>query len=469
MNDRTIQSKSLTGNRIYLPLKAAAIVALLSAAVTPLFSQGIVPFSARYRTGSVITSKKPIVVPGTLVIPASSQIHPEDKGKRAHTNVRFILPAISNPYDVPSTGYGFETPASLACIYSLVPVVAGCNPNTVSAIPTGGGGTIAIVDAYHDPTAAGDLAYFSDQFGIPFSPSKFKVIFASGSQPPVDYTGGWELEEAMDIEYAHAMAPNAMLYLVEAASNYNSDLYAAVRVATNLVVCGKTSCPTGGTGKGEVSMSWGGEEFATEASYDSYFNNPNVVYLASAGDSAGVIYPSASPNVISVGGTSTARSLANASFQREIAWSETGGGVSYYEPIPSYQSGIAAIAGTHRATPDISADANPNTGAWVYNSFPYNNEYYSSNWWWVGGTSLAAPTVTGIINAASAKSGVWAASSKAELTTLYSALAVANKTAYAANFNDVSYGACDYYSGSFSGVGYDLCTGIGSPKGLLGK
>jgi hypothetical protein len=73
------------------------------------------------------------------------------------------------------------------------------------------------------------------------------------------------------------------------------------------------------------------------------------------------------------------------------------------------------------------------------------------------------------VNAASAKSGVWATSTGAELTTIYSALKPANATAYKANFNDITYGACDYYSGSFSGVGYDLCTGVGSPKGLAGK
>jgi subtilase family serine protease len=157
-----------------------------------------------------------------------------------------------------------------------------------------------------------------------------------------------------------------------------------------------------------------------------------------------VIYPSASPNVISVGGTSTARSLLTGNLIAEIAWSDTGGGVSYYEPSPSYQSALSAINFGYRTTPDISAVANPNTGVWVYDSFPYGGIYYSSSWWTVGGTSVAAPIVTGIVNAASAKSGVWATSTGAELTTIYSA-------------------------GSFSGVGYDLCIGVGSPKGLAGK
>src|SRR5208337_4419761 len=138
-----------------------------------------------------------------------------------------------------------------------------------------------------------------------------------------------------------------------------------------------------------------------------------------------------------------------------------------FEPIPSYQSGIASIAGKFRATPDISADANPSTGVWIYDSFPLDGYYYSSSWWIVGGTSVAAPTITGIINAAATKSGKFAASTTAELTTVYAALA--SKTAYPADFTDITYGACNYYSSTFSATGYDLCTGVGSPKGLVGK
>jgi subtilase family serine protease len=217
-------------------------------------------------------------------------------------------------------------------------------------------------------------------------------------------------------------------------------------------------------------MSWGGEEFSTESSYDSYFNVPGVVFVASSGDSAGPIYPSVSPYVVSAGGTTTARSLTTGKLIEEIAWSDAGGGVSAYEPIPSYQSSntsVAALAGKYRATPDISSDANPNTGVWVYDSFPYDGFWFSSNWWIVGGTSVAAPTITGIINASETKAAAFAASSTAELTSIYKDLGTA--TTYAADFNDITYGACNYYSSSFSGTGYDLCTGIGSPKGLAGK
>ena len=120
----------------------------------------------------------------------------------------------------------------------------GCNPATATNTPSGGSQTIAIVDAFDDPNAASDLANFSAQWGVPFKADKFKVIYAGGSEPAPDPTGGWEIEEATDIEYAHSMAPNAMLYLVEANSDSYADLFTAVQVASNLVICGKTkTCP----------------------------------------------------------------------------------------------------------------------------------------------------------------------------------------------------------------------------------
>ena len=129
----------------------------------------------------------------------------------------------------------------------------------MTTVPTGGTKSIAIVDAYDDPFAGPDLAYFSAQMGIPFEPSKFQVVYEDGTPPAVDETGGWELEEALDTEYAHAIAPGATLYLVEADSPEDFDLFTSVVIASNLVRCGKTTtCPTTATGTGEVSMSWGG-------------------------------------------------------------------------------------------------------------------------------------------------------------------------------------------------------------------
>ena len=215
---------------------------------------------------------------GQVTIPTSSTERKGDIGLRAHTNIRVFTPtgglpdaSAMLPSGPPFAGYLFETPASLACIYNFVPQSAGCDPNTVTAVPTGGSTSIAIVDAYDNPGAAKDLAKFSKQFGLP--PATFRVVFATGSRPLRD--AGWEIEESLDVQWAHAMAPNAKLYLVEAASNSFYDLLTAEIVAASLVAS---------DGGGVVSNSWGGSEFAGEAGYDSFFSFPGAVYFASTGD-----------------------------------------------------------------------------------------------------------------------------------------------------------------------------------------
>ena len=132
---------------------------------------------------------------GRVLIPQSSQANPEDLGKRAHTHHEVFVPAGWQPDQVepPYAGYAFETPASLACVYHLVTTAAGCNPNTFSTNPTGGSKAIAIVDAFDDPYAAPDLAYFSAQMGLPFSPSQFTVIYESGSPLWLTAAGGGSL------------------------------------------------------------------------------------------------------------------------------------------------------------------------------------------------------------------------------------------------------------------------------------
>jgi subtilase family serine protease len=393
----------------------------------------------------------------TVITPPSSIGLASDFGVNSHTNIHLLIPpggltGTPNTSGPPFAGYLYQTPASAACIYGFVTSspASGCNPNVVTANPTGGSKTIAIVDAFDDPTAANDLGQFSEQFGLP-APN-FQVVYATGTKPPQDITGGWEGEESLDIEWAHAMAPNAKIILVEAASNFNPDLFAAVKVASQMVAQ---------AGGGEVSMSWGGAEFKFEKFWDSFLQTPGVVYFASAGDSAGVEYPSASPFVVSAGGTALSMNLVTGNFQLELAWLNTGGGVSLYEPAPSYQSGFPGL--TLRATPDISFDADPDTGVWVYDSTPWyaGGQVFGGPkhpWLIVGGTSVAAPSLAGVVNAA----GKFAISTNAELTTIYS-------LASTGTFTDVTYGVCGFFDGVIAGPGYDLCTGLGSPHGYNGK
>jgi len=407
---------------------------------------------------------------GSIVVPQSSVERVEDTGVRAHTNI--VLKAIHGSLEQgrsqafvvgaqPFTGIGyFETPASLGCVYHLVSaIVAGCNPNTVTENPTGGSRTIAIVDAYDDPGATSDLNAFSSQFGLPsVNSTTFKVVYASGSKPAEDPTGGWEGEESLDIEMAHAMAPHANIILVEAASNFDSDLFPAVTLASNLVAAG---------GGGEVSMGWGTSEFSAEASIDPVFKTPGVVYVAVAGDSPGTEYPSASPYVIAAGGSTLRRNPFNGNFEGHGAWQQAGGGPSLYEPRPAYQNAIKGafplVARGSRGIPDLSFDSDIDTGVWIYDSFSISDlpdgGVDGSNWYIFGGTSVATPAIAGIINAA----GHFVASSVLELTKIY------NNRLITTDYRDITLGDCGPNDGFSAVVGWDYCTGVGVPLGYFGK
>ncbi len=363
-----------------------------------------------------------------VLIPDSTVEHPEDVGLRAHTNHLIKFEGKAAGGGAPSG----ETPASLRSVYNL--------PSS------GGSGVIAIVDAYDYPTAENDLNVFSSQFGLPACTTAngcFSKVYASGSKPRTNC--GWSQEAALDIEWAHAMSPVAKIVLVEAASNSFANLFAAVDVATSQVLANG--------GRGEVSMSWGGSEFSSEASNDSHFQHDGVVYFAASGDTGGAdIYPSVSPFVVSAGGTSVNRN-SSGSFVSETGWSGSGGGPSKYEPKPTYQSGIAGTDATQRSAPDFSFDADPNTGVSVYDSTSCKG---LSGWLVFGGTSVATPSLAGIVNL----SGHFYVNSTAELATIYG-----NYT-NTSDFRDIVSGS----AGSFScKAGYDFVTGVGSDQGTNGK
>jgi kumamolisin len=451
--------------RSSLSILIGTAVLLIAVAISTFAQTQSMPINY---TGSI----KPAV--GQIFHPKSGVENPADIGVRAHTNFEVFVPAGGRPLEAPPySGYGFETPASLGCLYGFVTAIAGCNPNATTANPTGGSKSIAIVDAFDDPWAGPDLAYFSAQFGLPFKPSQLVVVYADGYEPSVDFTGGWELEESLDIEWAHAMAPSAKIYLVEATDNSFTNLLTAVTVATNLVQCGQTTTCASITGAGEVSMSWGGSEFSTETTYDSGFAQTNVTFFGSSGDSPGTIWPCASPNVVCAGGTSTRRSVSTLAALGQSTWDLDGGGVSPYEAKPSYQSGVTGT-GAKRSVPDLSFDANPVTGVWVWDSNCFVDLGYiceeglGVGWFLVGGTSLSSPALAGIVNNAAGRSGgSFAANSAAELAKIYTNRAVTADYAHPA-----AGGFCGPYGGYVATTtlgNWDPCTGIGYPKGYAGK
>jgi kumamolisin len=370
----------------------------------------------------------------TIQTPDSSVEQPGEHGVKAHTNhlIRLGREAVGS-------APGGETPASIASAYNLTNLQ--------------GSGVIVIVDAFDYPTALNDFNVFARQFGLPQEPSTnpfdsnnqvFQVVYANGSRPRANC--GWAQEAALDIEWAHAMAPNAKIVLVEAASNSFANLFAAVDKASSIV------------GAQEVSMSWGGSEFSSEATNDTHFTQPNIVYFAASGDTGGaVIYPGASPNVVAAGGTRINRD-ASGSFVSETAWSGSGGGPSQYEPRPSYQDIIQSIVGGARGVPDYSFDADPNTGVSVYDSTSCKG---ASGWLVFGGTSVASPSLSGIVNSAGSNT-----SSTAELSLLYQGVTNNGLTINNSSFRDILTGT----AGSFTAkTGWDFVTGIGSTWTLSGK
>ena len=420
---------------------------------------------------------------GTVITPDSSVVRPEDAGVRAHTNYLIFVPE-GRQLSSPSPDFTFaETLASMGCVYNVGPRYAGCNPSTGGTNhPNGGWGAIALVDAYDNPNAASDLAFFSSYWGLPAA--NFTKIYANSSfgticngpnclsascsgVPPGDT--GWGVEEDLDIEWAHVMAPSAKIYLVEACSNSDNDLFYAEAVAGIKVLA---------AGGGDIANSWGGGEFSGETFYDSFLGGPyssywqRISYFASAGDSGlGAAYPSSSPWVISAGGTTVNRD-ASGNFLSESCWAGSGGGTSSQElwqsppnitngmgPWSDYQYELFGMGA--RATPDFSFNADPASGVYVYVT------YGQGGWLVVGGTSVASPALAGVVNAANNRLGQAPTGGgyrfTAEDDLLYAQLL--SNTAYKVNFYDVTTGS----NGASAGPGWDYCTGVGTPRGKLGK
>jgi subtilase family serine protease len=339
-------------------------------------------------------------------------------------------------------------PSAIQHVYNL----SGLSPTSNA----GSGQIIAIVDAFADPNALADLNVFNARYGYP-ALSTCTSLTQAGACFEIDQPSGrpasnadWALEESLDIEWAHAEAPGAKVVLVEASSASNSALFTAVNAANSL-------------GATEVSMSWGGGESSSETGNDSHFTHAGTFYTASAGDSGhGVIYPSASPNVIAVGGTTLngCSGTSCAGFTSETTWSGSGGGISADEAIPVFQTNytgpvsgaatIRALTGSKRGVPDVSFEANPSTGVSVYDSTAFEGQ---SGWWTLGGTSVGAPNWAGVL-----------AAGKAAGSTALEGNTAVYGGGYKTNLRDITSGTngtCG--TDCTAGTGYDLVTGLGSP------
>ncbi len=316
----------------------------------------------------------------------------------------------------PTKGYG---PADFRAAYG----VSGSTANHV-----------AVVVAFDAPNIQPDLAVFSKAFGLPILPSCtsasqascFEKINQRGSNNLPAANSDWAVEASLDVESIHGMCPHCRISLVEASSSSINNLSTAAETAANL-------------GARVVSNSYGGSEMASESTYDERYHHTGVAMVASSGDNGyGTVYPAASPFVIAVGGTSLR--MTNGVVSSEQAWPGSGSGCSHYEAKPAWQHDSRCQA---RSIADISADADPATGAAIYDSYPAHGR---SGWTTVGGTSLSAPLVAGII----ASSGL----TSNQPAVLY------NTPNFIRDIIGGANGSCRYYF-CRSLSGYDGPTGLG--------
>jgi hypothetical protein len=313
---------------------------------------------------------------------------------------------------------------------------------------TGMGQKIAIVNAYGNQNIQSDLNTFCNHFGI-----KTTTVRVIGSNPG-GKGNGWDLETSLDVQWAHVVAPDATIILSVAPTENTDDLLAAVDAAV-------------AQGANVVSMSWGATEWSSESAYDTHFNVPNVCFVAASGDSGElpslpeVYWPAVSPYVIGVGGTSlyldsNGNRVPGPTGFSEIAWSGSGGGLSIFYNLASWQSGwFNATWPKNRGVPDVSYVADPNTGVYVYCS-----TYFPPGWYQVGGTSAGAPQWAALIALAN-QGRTTGISGNGDI---YNArVAGIAPTIEALNFHDISSGSNGSDADDMSVVGYDLVTGLGSP------
>lgn len=345
-----------------------------------------------------------------------------------------------------------EVPAHFARCHALVRVddggitpqltagPAGFGPSDIHgaynlASASGNGRTVAVVDAYDDPTAAADLATYRSQFGLaPCTTASgcFTKVGQTGSStalPQVD--AGWAQEISLDLDMVSATCPDCKILLVEAKSASFADLGTAVNYAASVA------------GVVAISNSYGGNDSAAKPAY----NHPGIAITASTGDSGyGVESPASFGTVTAVGGTSLVKN-ASARGWSESAWSSAGSGCSTINAKPAWQTAATRCSG--KANADVSAIADPNTGVAVYDSTPSQG---SAGWMVFGGTSASAPIIAAVYALSGNTAGVPASYTWAHAANLYDVTSGTN-------------GNCTTAVWCTSGAGWDGPTGLGTPNG----
>jgi hypothetical protein len=432
---------------------------------------GIVIFQSRDNSKAITISGNASGMTGTIYAPAAQLT----ESGNAQLNAAIVVDTMTVSGNGVANAVTLTSPSGTVA-YSPAQIRAAYGISSLSL--DGTGQTIAIVDAYDDPSIFQSVDAFDNQFGLTSSgptlyaqygpASSFLSVLDQYGQatslPSTDPNGAgtdnWEVEEALDVEWAHTIAPGAQIILVEANSQSLSDLMASVATAARQ------------PGVSMVSMSWGFAEgqavlASDEAAYDNSFKVPGVTFVASTGDygASDPQYPAFSPNVVAVGGTSLTLN-ADSSYNGETGWGYyssaagasigSGGGISLYEPEPAYQQDVQSLG--MRTTPDIALVADPNTGAWIadmYNLDPSNPFEV------VGGTSLSAPAWAALL--ALVDQGRAAAGQSALNTTSPTEVQQGLYSLPQSDYNTIASGT----NGYTASAGYNLVTGLGTPVANL--
>ena len=301
----------------------------------------------------------------------------------------------------------------------------------------GGGQTVALVDAYDDPNAESDLGVYRAQFGLTACTTAngcFRKVDQSGGTTYPRGNRGWAQEISLDLDMVSAVCPNCHILLVEATTTSFSNLATAVDEAAKL-------------GANEISNSYGGSEYSNEVSDQSHYKHPGIAITVSSGDSGyGVQFPAASQYVTAVGGTTLNKASTSRDWS-ETVWSGAGSGCSAYITKPTWQTDNGC---SRRTVADVAADADPNTGVSVYDT------YHETGWLVFGGTSVASPIIASVYAlAGNAGSITYGSYSYSHTRSLF----------------DVTSGSNGSCGGSYlctGVVGYDGPTGNGTPDSTGG-
>jgi hypothetical protein len=430
---------------VLLSRQAVAVAAVAGLGVLGMSAPAIASAAARHtaaRTASHPAATRPLARPA---LPAGQRYACPPAPVGQMTCMSIIKTAAGNrfaalaPGAVSPSANGPYTPTDLRKAYKLT-----------TAANNGAGRTIAIVDAFSDPKANSDLKVYRAHFHLPACTTSngcLRILNQRGKSSPLPRAdAGWAVEESLDLDMVSAICPKCHILLIEATNSLTTNLGAADDTAI-------------ARGAKYVSNSWGNIEFSSERTFDHFFNHPGHVIDFAAGDNGfGSTYPAASQYVTSVGGTSL-RHSGNGRGWTESVWGTSGGGAgtgtnsgcSQFEAKPSWQTQDAHFANAckNRTENDVAADADPNTGVLVYDT------YQEPGGLEVGGTSASTPIITGIYALAGAP-----------VTNTYPA---EYPYLHTKNLFDVTSGVngpCGTPAYLCHGIrGFDGPTGLGTPNG----